>query len=250
MIIDAHTHMFEHYLSQKGLAIDDFVAGLQKAGTDKVLLFGLYESFFGPSSPANDAIAANAHLYPGSLYPVCTVHPRDGNAAIREMERCASELGMVALKLHPWLQAFSVVEAGMVPILQAAAGLRWPVIFHDGTPPYSTPLQIAYLASQVPECTVILGHSGLSDFPPEALAAARRCPNVYLCLCGVPLNWMRVYVQRLGVNRLLYGSDYPFGGPASLYYYRMKIDALGLSQNDYERVMSGNIRQLIPALDG
>ncbi|RPJ51488.1 MAG: amidohydrolase [Chloroflexi bacterium] len=227
-----------------------FVDGLHRAGTEQALVFGLEKAFFGPSRPANDTLAQAVKPYAGELFPVCTIHPRDEGAAVDEMERCASELGMVALKLHPWLQAFSVVEAGLIPIMRTAARLGWPVIFHDGTPPYSTPLQIAYLAEQVPEATIILGHAGLSDFPMEALAAGQRCPNIYLCPCGVPLNWMRAFVDKIGCERILYGSDYPFGGPASLHYYLAKIRALNLSPGDEEQVVSGNIRRIIPALCG
>jgi hypothetical protein len=248
MIVDAHTHLFRKYVTQCGLSSQEFAAGLRQAGIDKALVFTLEEGFFGPSPPANDALAAAAREFPGMLYPVCTVHPRDGDDAIREMERCARELGMVALKLHPWLQAFAVVEEGLIRVLQTAAHLSWPVIFHDGTPPYSTPLQIAYLAGRVPEATIILGHAGLSDFPREALAAARRHPNIFLCPCGVPLLWMREFVCQIGAERIVYGSDYPFGGPESLHYYRSKFDALYLSSSERDLVFNGNIRRLIPAL--
>lgn len=249
MIIDAHTHLYDHYATQKGLPIDQFAAGLQKAQIEKALVFGL-EAFFGAPTPANNALAEAVKPYPGKLFPACTIHPRDGQAALDEMQRCARDLGMVALKLHPWLQAFSVVESNLVEILQTAARLNWPVIFHDGTPPYSTPLQIAYLASQVPEATIILGHAGLSDFPLEALAAAKRCANIYLCPCGVPLNWMRVFVREIGCERIIYGSDYPFGGAASITYYLSKIRALRLAPQEAELVFSQNIRRLIPALNG
>lgn len=249
MIVDAHTHLFDQYVTQKGLTLEEFVDGILRAGIDKALMFGLEQSFFGASEPANNAITTAARQYPNLLYPVCTIHPREGEMAIREMERCAAELGMVALKLHPWLQAFAVVEKGLVPVLKTAARLDWPVIFHDGTPPYCTPLQIAYLSSLVPEATVILGHSGLSDFPLEALAAAKRNPNIYLCMCGVPLIWMRRYLAELGPDRLIFGSDYPFGGPASLKYYRMKIDGMGLTQDECDLVMGENLLRLIPALN-
>ncbi|MGQ9681885.1 MAG: amidohydrolase family protein [Anaerolineae bacterium] len=247
MIIDAHTHLFNNYLTQQGLPVVAFVEGLAQAGIDKAIIMTV-EGFTSPVAPANDALAAAARDYPGTLYAACTVHPRQGEAAIGEMERCARELGMVALKLHPWLQAFSVTDPEVVSLFKAAAALGWPVILHDGTPPYSTPLQIAYVARQVPEATVILGHGGLSDFPSEALAAARRCPNIVICPCGVPLNWMREFVRVLGAERLVFGSDYPFGGEASVYYYLDKMRQLGLSAEESEMVFAGNLCRLIPAL--
>jgi len=250
MIIDAHTHLFHQYVTQQGLSTDVFVAGLRQAGIDKALVFGLEQSFFGPSQAADDWIADHANRYPGLLYPVCTVHPREGVTALNEMQRCARHLGMVALKLHPWLQAFSVVEGQVAPLLHKAGELGWPVIFHDGTPPYSTPLQVAYAASLAPETAIILGHAGLSDFPEEALAAAKRYPNIYLCLCGVPLMWMRRFIREVGVERIVFGSDDPTGGTESLYYYKMKYEALPLDLQAQQAVFFGNIQRLVPKLAG
>ncbi|MDD5679517.1 MAG: hypothetical protein PHW60_16230 [Kiritimatiellae bacterium] len=72
---------------------------------------------------------------------------------------------------HPWLQAFSMTYPNVVPVLSKAGELGMPVLFHDGTPPYSAPLQIAYAAEQGPQTTIILGHSGLDDLRDEATLA-------------------------------------------------------------------------------
>jgi predicted TIM-barrel fold metal-dependent hydrolase len=47
------------------------------------------------------------------------VNPLMGNSALEEVRRCAVEGGARVLKLHPWLQGFSVSS----PEMDAVAGL-------------------------------------------------------------------------------------------------------------------------------
>jgi predicted TIM-barrel fold metal-dependent hydrolase len=53
---------------------------------------------------------------------------------------------------------------------------------------------------------------------------------------------MERFIDRYGVDRLLFGSDFPFGFPA---HELLKVKNLGLSSDEYERVVSRNILQLI-----
>ena len=57
---------------------------------------------------------------------------------------------MRGVKLHPWLQGFSAHEPGLDPLCEVAAAAGVPILFHDGTPPFSTPLQLASLARRHP----------------------------------------------------------------------------------------------------
>jgi len=53
---------------------------------------------------------------------------------------------------------------------------------------------------------------------------------------------MERFIHRYGVKRLLFGSDFPFGFPANEL---LKVKSLGLNTDDYERVVSRNIMELI-----
>ncbi len=247
MIIDAHTHLFEAYVTQRGVPVGEFVDSLQAHGISKALAFTT-EGFFGNQKQWNDALAELTRPYPRILYSCATVDPRAGKLAIDELRRCVTQLGMVGLKLHPWLQAFSVLDPLLYPIIETAIDLHIPVIFHDGTPPYCTPLQIAHLAQQYPEATIVLGHSGLSDFPREALAALKRCPNLVACPCGAPMSAITRYVEAIGAERVIFGSDFPWGGPESLEYYKLKIDRLPVSEDERKLIFSGSVLRIIPAL--
>ena len=53
---------------------------------------------------------------------------------------------------------------------------------------------------------------------------------------------MEIFLKRYGSDRLLFGSDFPFGYPASEL---AKVQRLGLKDEDYEKVVNKNILKLI-----
>ena len=128
----------------------------------------------------------NGVMLRAALWPFITVDPKLGKAAVAELERCIAARRFKGVKFHPWLQAFapSMVKETMVDILKRAAAAGLPVLFHDGTPPYSTTFQIAATARWVPEATVVLGHAGLADYCLPAAQLVRDIPNLYACICG------------------------------------------------------------------
>ena len=115
-----------------------------------------------------------------------TVDPKLGAAAVEELDRCIATKKFHGVKFHPWLQSFapSMVKRTIMEILTRAAQAKLPVLFHDGTPPYSTTFQLAATARWVPEATVVLGHAGLADYCEPAAQLVRDIPNLYACVCG------------------------------------------------------------------
>jgi len=132
----------------------------------------------------NDVLAEFVKNDLDFFVPFCTVDPnrKKVDENISELERAKYELGMKGLKLHPWLQSFSITSAGLKPVLEKAGELDMPVLFHDGTPPYSTPLQIADIAEKTPKTKIILGHAGLDDLVEDAVLA---CLSTILCFMNI-----------------------------------------------------------------
>ena len=194
----------------------------------------------------NDLLANGVKNHRDFFVPFCTVSPHDNlDDSLREMERCARKLKMRGLKLHPWLQAFSLTHPNVVPILKKAGELGMPVLFHDGTPPYSAPLQIAHAAEQVPQTTVILGHSGLDDLWEEAVIACQRYLNVYLCLCALSAGYIREIIRRCPVEKLLFGSDGGFM-PDLIRAAIAKLHCSGASRKVLSQIFFDNPRRLLP----
>src|SRR5437868_4815398 len=169
-IIDFHTHLDDRWFDAPLLDQSSFIAGLDRAGVNVACVFTLM-GFYEDSRPANDVLAERAAQAntqsntqsPDRLLPFITVDPKLGHVAVEELERCIASKKFRGVKFHPWVQAFapSMVKPTMIAILERAAVADLPVIFHDGTPPYSTTFQIAAAARWVPAAKVVLGHAGL-----------------------------------------------------------------------------------------
>ena len=88
------------------------------------------------------------------------------------------------------------------------------MLFHCGDEPMTTPYQIASLARKVPGAQIILAHMGGYYHVDDAIEAADRFPNLYLEASAMPFpDKIREAVQRIGAERVLFGSDGPVCSP-------------------------------------
>jgi uncharacterized protein len=244
-VVDVHTHMPGQALSAiVGFDAKAFLALMDANGIDKAWVFTLDGLYFDPA-PHNDRLAAYCACAPDRLLPFCTVHPRYPDA-VGELRRCIIGLGMKGLKLHPWAQTISPMDDQMMdPIGDELAALGVPVVFHDGTPPESSPLQIAHFARRHPSVPVVLGHGGLHDLWKEAVYAGERCPNIYLSPSGTPPAGLRYAMQQLPPERFLFGTDAGFGDPYWHTFQLAKIRGLGLPPADEALVLGKNAERLL-----
>lgn len=207
MRIDTHVHMpsqhniwgIEHFSAREYL---NFMDSLE---IDKAFILPLDGLFFS-ARECNDALAKWCDADRSRLIPFFTFEPRDLRAR-EEITRCFETLGMKGVKLHTWLQGFRPTEECFLPLAEYLAELELPVLFHDGTPPYSTPLQIAEIAREFPKLKVVLGHGGLYDFSEETIAAANAYPNLSISMTSLPTFYMQKLIEKVDHNQLMFGSD-------------------------------------------
>jgi predicted TIM-barrel fold metal-dependent hydrolase len=246
MIVDCHTHMSgKRSFGLSTASGDTFIAGMDRCGVDRSVILTT-DGFFFDFVACNDELHDFSRQHPDRLIAGPTVDPRYDQAAVNELRRCRLELGMKGpLKLHPWLQGFAAMEPLMNPIAEAAIALEMPIMFHDGTPPYCTPLQVAALAARFPELIVILGHSGIKDMWQEALQAAQRYSNIVLCLCGTAPSGIARIVSTIAPERLLFGTDVGFGAAPGTREYRMgQILRLDIPESVRALILGGNAQRI------
>jgi len=83
---------------------------------------------------------------------------------------------------------------------------------------YCSPTHLPAIGRTYPNAQILVGHSGVTWRGYEqAMDAASATPNLYLELCGSQRHRTVIQrcVERLGAERVLYGSDAPFLEPAS-----------------------------------
>ena len=157
--------------------------------------------------PENDVIFQYCSQAPGRLFGALAVNPLMGKPALDEIRRCKETYDARVLKLHPWLQGFSITSPEMDAVAGLCEELDIAILFHDGTPMYTHPLQCARLCRDFPKLTVIAGHTGLGDLWREAMLAAQRHCNFILCLCGPREAAMKEIVESVPAKQLCVGSD-------------------------------------------
>ena len=244
-VIDTHTHLPGTTFGRSPKSGDQLRDEFEAEGLSGAWIMTT-DGLLGEPARHNDLLAEEVKDHLDFFVPFCTVWPHQGTeTALGELDRSVHDLGMRGLKLHPWLQAFSMTHPAVLPILQKAGELGLPVLFHDGTPPYSTPLQIAAAAEKVPETTVILGHSGLDDLFEDAILACLRHSNIYLCLCSLSAGCIQEIIRRCPAEKLLYGSD-AGGIPGLIESAIAKLLASGASQETLNRIFFQNPQNMAP----
>ncbi len=250
MIIDAHSHLGNdiyagQWTGENATTDADIYAKVQReAGVDKGFTFTISGLVSDPAR-GNDLLAIGRDRYPDLMLPWGTVDPYwDENKLRREIHRCIKELGFFGFKLHPWLQGFSLAIPGMEVLAEECVDLNVPVTFHDGTPTYSTALQVVYYARAHPRLRVLSGHAGLAELWPDIIEPARELPNYWICVCGPNQLAIQTLYDELGPDKLLFGSDGGSMTVSTLYRLR-QIRALHAPAEDIQKILGLNAQRFM-----
>lgn len=103
---------------------------------------------------------------------------------------------------------------------------------------------LRFIDELAPEVRVIIPHCGLLNGGYDRLrdAAIWERPNIFADTALAPSPVIMDYVTRYGCERIMFGSDFPFGDPRSELD---KILQLDLPERHREAILSGNIERLL-----
>jgi len=152
-----------------------------------------------------------------------SIHPLDGESALEEMDRCVKELDLRGFKFHPGIQNLDVGDPSLVKVFQKAAELKVPIIIDSWDPrDADQTMKFFNLALACPETKICFAHVGMHRFMEYYIFGALNGNpffkmNVYFDLtsiCSTFINspfqeQVRWITERLGSERLLFGSDFP-----------------------------------------
>jgi predicted TIM-barrel fold metal-dependent hydrolase len=161
-----------------------------------------------------------------------------------EAERFLEHPKFLGMKLHPLIDGYHPNEPAVHPLMELLADRGLPVLIHCGHPIFTLPWSIEELAVAHPDVKVILGHMGHGNvvYINASIDVAARNPNVYLETSGMPMHTkIKEAVERVGPERVLYGSDAPFHHPA-VEILRVRVS--GLEPDDLDRVLRASGRML------
>jgi len=182
--------------------------------------------------------------YPDNLVGLVWVNPHRGEKALQEIDSAIKEWGFKGIKMHPLLDAYLPDQDIVHPIMELAKKHNVPAFFHCGHPPWSLPWHFSNLADVYPDVTMILGHMGHGHivYINGAIEVAAKHDNIVLETSGMPMHTkIREAADKLGVDRVIYGSDSPFGHPA---FEIPKVKISGLTDRQLSLILGDNAAQI------
>ena len=216
LIIDIHTH--PRLNSRPLKAMEEIIRLAKKSGINKLCLLGDVLRFgYNPSKEEikriNDLTIRLVKRWPESLIGFCFLNPAHSKKFISdEIERCIVKEKFKGIKFEV---AVNARDKRLDPIMEKAKELDAIVLHHAWYKTIgkaydeSDPSDIANLASRFPGVKIIMAH--LTAAGPRGILDIAPFPNVYGDTSGSqPFSGMVEYaVEKLGPERILYGSDIP-----------------------------------------
>ena len=227
------------------LEAGECVRRMDEAGIEKGVVMTIVDA---PEVNPNalELIADACAAHPGRLEAFARIHPWYGDEAVALLERALAEYGFKGLKLHPVTTIAHPAGEDSLRLIRKAAEHSAPTLFHCGDEPLTTPLAIAKAAEACPEATIILGHMGGYFHADEAIETAERFANLVLETSAMPYpDRIRQAVERLGAERVIYGSDGPVCSP------RIEVEKVrlaGLPEEAERLVLGENARRLLDSV--
>jgi hypothetical protein len=180
----------------------------------------------------NEYVAEYVGRHPEKLIGFCSVDPQDTDA-VEQLDHAVQTLGLRGLKMGPIYQNVAPGDPRFRRIMSRAEELRIPVLIHQGTTfcanvslEIANPIQLQPLALEFPKLRMVVAHMG-HPWIAETMVLIRKNRNLYSDISALyyrPWQFYNALVTAMeyGVlDRLLFGSDYPFTTPAST------VEALG-----------------------
>jgi predicted TIM-barrel fold metal-dependent hydrolase len=214
----------------------------------------------GDTSNTNDEVARLIKKFPDVFIGGwAMIDPWKGKAAIKELERCVKELGLMGLKFQQALQAFFPNDHRFYPLYEKCVELKIPVSFHTGTTgagagmpggggirlKYTRPIYIDDIAADFPELTIVMIHPAW-PWHEEQIAVLLHKGNVYADLSGWAPKYFPEAIRKEVNGRLqdkfMYGSDYPEIPPKR---WLQEFESGGYKPEVVEKVLYKNAQRIL-----
>lgn len=248
-IIDTHIHMMKEG-HKETKSVEYTLNEMDKNGIEKAVLLPIepYASL--------DGVVTAVEQYSDRFIPFCIVDPKSSKA-FEELEKHLGKEEFYGVKLHPRFQSFrpddpqvgkfvdKIADYG-VPVLVDSL-LHGPTLIED-----NLPLKFDHLARNAPNTTIIMAHFGGYRFM-DALFVARVNHNVFVDLSIIGSYFLnssfegqlKFAMEKLGSDRILYGSDFPFNEISSELHACKELCKDIFSEQQTNDILGNNIRKML-----
>lgn len=259
-ILDAHCHIYPDKIAEKAaeatghfygieMDLDGKVSTLIKEGELAGITHFLVQSVATTPkqvSSINRFIAECVKASGGKMTGFGTMHPESDNPEADFSELL--ELGLKGVKLHPDIQGFKIDDYRMLKIYELCEKHKIPVLMHCGDKRYdnSNPNRIVPIMEIYTDLVMIGAHFGGYSVWEDAVPKLSKYKNFYIdtssSLFEVTPKKAREYIDAYGVERVMFGTDYPMWKPKEELERFMQIP---LSEEERKAILYDNAAKLI-----
>lgn len=196
-----------------------------------------------------------------NLVPLVSFHP-DMEGHLRSFLECYMSEGAKGIKLHPMAQGFDPSNKRLKDIYEYCNDTEFPIVFHCGRVSnarlneYSDLDRLLPVIRKYPDIPFILTHMADGNVN-DVLSVSRSYGNVYfdtsIIVTGYPPllkvnepSWpdddmVLEVINDVGADRIVFGSDYPWGSPGHDLnrFMKMKLD-----QRQKALILGGNAARI------
>lgn len=170
-----------------------------------------------------------------------------------EIDR-AEALGLRGVKIHPDIQGIDVDSPRMMELYEIIEG-RMPLYLHIGDPrpqyPFSEPKKLARVLDRFPKLQVVAAHLGGYGVWDDAIHYLAGRPNVWYdtssALWSMTPERAKEIIEKLGSDRVMFGTDYPVKNTAGEIERFLKID---LTEKEREDIFLNNALKFLKLQNG
>jgi uncharacterized protein len=270
MIVDVHTHVWERPAHLSDAFIDDAKAAAGAAykpievdldehwramePVDRAIVLGFRARHVGVLVP-NEYVADYVGRHPEKLIGFCSVDPNDADG-VEQLEYAVKTLGLRGLKVGPIYQDIHPQDERFIALMARAEALGVPVLIHQGTTfcsnvslELANPILLQPIALKFPKLRMLIAHMG-HPWIAETLVLIRKHPHFYTDISALYYRPWQFYnalvlAMEYGVlDKLLFGTDYPFTTPASTIAALKKVNEMAVGTN-MPRIPEAKIEEMI-----
>lgn len=282
VIIDFHTHIFPPWVREKRneyikrdpcfsllysqpkakmATAEELVASMNETEVDLSVVLNIGWASQELCVETNDYILDSISRYPDRLIGFCSVQPKDEDAAIIEVERCARAGARGIGEMRPDVQGFNLTDKMiMQPLVDAAVTHNLIFLTHSSEPvghQYTgkgevTPTILYSFIVNFPDLKVVCAHWG-GGLPLHALMpeVARALANVSFDTAATILLYQAGIFKQvsniIGSDKILFGTDYPLISQNRII---AQIQSLELGEEDKAKILGGNAQKLLSTVEG
>lgn len=254
IIIDTHAHIFPSKIATKAVlnigafygipmqgdgSLTTLIANGEASGVTHFIV-NSSATTCGQVTSINDFIIDSISGL-DNVYGLCTMHPDMTESEVDVVIEKALANNLIGVKLHPDFQMFNIDDERAYKIYRKCEGIL-PILFHTGDPryDYSRPIKLIKVAKEFPNLKCIAAHfGGYSRW--DEVAGYVDTPNVYFdtssSLFILPINEAKALIKLLGVERFMFGVDFPMWEHGA---EMDNINKLDLTDTETDMVMSEN----------